>query len=471
MRVAVVGAGGFVGRALVAELVSRGHEVVAVSRHQTAVTGASARAVDVGDEAGLGDALDGCEAAYYLVHSLGAGDFRRRDLQLAAGFGRAAAAAGVRRIVYLGGLGDHPGSDHLASRQEVGVALGDAGVPVVELRAAVILGAGSMPFEMLRYLTERLPMMVCPRWVRTAIQPISLGDALAYLVQSLDVAPGVYEIGGADVTSYRELIATYARVRGLRRRFIVDIPYLTPRLSSYWVNLVTPVDQAVSHVLIESLTVEVVVQRQQETAAAFGIEAVESRAAIEAALDAQARGVDAQLLTLEPGLVDGIYTARADAPIAADAIQRADADLEDIGGSYGWYGFAWAWRLRAGLGRLVGEPWYLCRPAVVEPGARVDWWTVARRQPSKLVLRAQDWCFGEGWLGFEIRTAQVAVVAAARPRGIPGFLYWKLLEPFHGRIFERLARHRAARAERSSRTFASEFSPREPGAKGLPPPA
>ena len=166
------------------------------------------------DRASLEEALAGCEVAFYLVHSLSDEDFRARDRQLAEGFGRAGAAAGVRRIVYLGGLGHDPESEHLASRQEVGTALASGDVPIVELRAAVVLGAGSISFEMLRYLTERLPFMVCPRWVRTAIQPIASADITRYLIAAIEVPPGVYEVGGADVTSYREMISAYARARG-----------------------------------------------------------------------------------------------------------------------------------------------------------------------------------------------------------------------------------------------------------------
>src|SRR5688572_15902926 len=185
MRIAIAGASGFVGRALVARLVREGHDVVALGRRAPDLPGATSRAVDVSDADAVVDALTGCEGAYYLVHSLARDDFRERDRQLADSFGRASREAGVARIVYLGGLGEQPVSEHLASRQEVGRALGASGVPVVELRAAVILGSGSISFEMLRYLTERLPFMVCPRWVHTAIQPIALVDVLEYLVRSL----------------------------------------------------------------------------------------------------------------------------------------------------------------------------------------------------------------------------------------------------------------------------------------------
>ncbi len=445
-HIVVAGASGFVGRALVTVLVSAGHDVTALARNAGAVEGARARSVDVGDERTLAEALTGCDDAYYLVHSMAAGGFRARDRELAEGFGAAAAAAGVSRVIYLGGLGNEPSSEHLASRHEVGVALAAAGVPVVELRAAVVLGSGSISFEMLRYLTERLPFMVCPRWVHTEIQPIALGDMVAYLVKALDVEPGVYEVGGADVTTYRDMISAYTLVRGLGTRFVVDVPYLTPRLSSYWVDLVTPVDRHVSHALIESLGTPVVVRDRERTDAAFGITPVGLAEAIGTALDAQARSIDHDLLDRDTGLLDGVYTTRSTAAIPRGKGGAIDADLDRIGASYEWYGLSLAWRARALLGELVGEHWVLGRPTELRTGEPVDWWTVVRREPGTLVLRAVAWTPGEGWLGYAVGDDELVQVGALRPKGLPGFLYWKVLQPVHTQVFRALARHRVRRS-------------------------
>ncbi len=363
-------------------------------------------------------------------------------------FGRAAARAGVGRIVYLGGLGHDPSSDHLASRQEVGVALGAAGVPVVELRAAVVLGSGSISFEMLRYLTERLPFMVCPRWVRTAIQPVALVDMVEYLVGSLVVVPGVYEIGGAEITTYRDMIDAYARARGLRPRLIVDVPYLTPRLSSYWVDFVTPVDKRVSHALIESLVTEVVVEDGARTAAAFSVQPLGVEAAIRRALDDQATAIEVALLDRPSGLDEGVYTESVAIPIGGADEQALDADLDRVGGDLDWYGLPWGWRVRIWAGRVMGERWRTGRPRTVESGARVDWWVVTRRAPGELVLRGDGWFPGDGWLGWRVLGDRLVQVGALRPKGVPGFLYWKLLQPVHRKVFEAQARHRLVRARR-----------------------
>lgn len=446
MRIAVAGANGFVGRALTAALVEERHQVLALSRRAPEIAGAEGRSVDVADRAALQAALAGCDIAYYLVHSLSSGDFRSQDRRLAEGFGLAAADAGLQRIVYLGGLGHDPESEHLVSRQEVGAALASGNVPVVELRAAVVLGAGGISFEMLRYLTERLPFMVCPRWVRTVIQPIALPDMVRYLTSAMEVEPGVYEVGGADVTSYREMIAAYATARGLRRRYIVDVPYLTPRLSSYWLDLVTPVDRRVSRALIESLGTPVVVEDPVRTHQAFPIEPVGLHDALSAALEAQALELDDAILARTTGLLDGVYTERVAVPLSAEKSKRVDSDLDGIGGRYSWYGLSLAWRARALIGRLFGECWALTRPAAVVRGARVDWWRVVRRDRGTLVLRAVRWLPGEAWLGYSCGEEELVQVGALRPKGVPGFLYWKLLQPVHRLVFRALARHRLARA-------------------------
>jgi hypothetical protein len=284
--------------------------------------------------------------------------------------------------------------------------------------------------------------MVCPRWVRTRIQPIAEADLLDALVAAPEAAPGVHEVGGPEVTTYRDLIATYAAVRGLRRRVIVDVPLLTPHLSSYWVDLVTPVSTSVSHALIESLTTEVVVRRPVEPpipAAASG-----PADAIRQALDAQDADVARRLFDLPTGLQDGVYVNRVEVPVAdADAVAR---DLGAVGGSIAWYGVVAGWRLRLLAGRLLGERLATSRPAgsSLHVGAEVDWWTVAGHDDRMLVLRSRGWFPGDGWIGWRMDGDRLVQVGAFRPRGVPGFLYWKLLVPVHRVVFRRMADHRAA---------------------------
>lgn len=458
MRVAVIGASGYVGTRLVPHLAAAGHEVVACARTVFSIpTGdrIETRRLDVGDADDLLVALDGCDAAFYLVHSMAGGaDFPERDLALAEGFGRAGAAAGLQRVVYLGGLGEGDLSPHLSSRQQVGEALGRSGTPVVELRAAVVLGSGSISFEMVRYLTERLPAMVCPRWIRTRVQPIAERDLLQYLEQGLSVPEGVYEVGGPEVTTYREMIATYARVRGLRRRVIVDIPMLTPKLSARWVDLVTPVDRVVSHALIESLTSEVVVKHPGPTEAAFDVQPLSVADAMAEALRAQANELPDRLFALSPGVHEGVYLMRGHADVSPANVAGAERDLASCGGDLRWYGWSWAWRLRILLGRLFGERLTLHRPPAVVPGATVDWWTVRRFRDNELVLETDKWFCGEAWLGYAVRrdpTPHVVQVGALRPLGLVGVFYWRAVWPIHRVVFRVMAKRQAVRAAEKMR--------------------
>lgn len=459
LRIAVAGATGYVGSHLVPRLAAAGHGVVAMSRstQDPHVEGVVHRAVDIGDRAGLTAALAGIDAAYYLVHSMAGGDdFAERDRSLAANFAAAAADAGVGRIVYLGGLGDDESdSAHLRSRHQVGNELAAGSVPVVELRAAVVLGSGSISFEMLRYLTERLPFMVCPRWIRTRIQPIAERDLLAHLERGLsdDIAPGIYEVGGPDVTTYRDMIATYAKVRGLRPRRIVDVPLLTPGLSARWVDLVTPVDTAVSHALVESLVTEVVVTDGLRTSAAFGLEPGDSAGVAEAistALASQEATVPDRLFDLPTGTHEGIYAMQEHARLHTSDLAAVRHGLRSCGGDLSWYGLSWAWRLRIALGRPFGERLTLHRPDDLEPGARVDWWEAARVDDNTLVLATDRWFCGEAWLGYRLESgpddpdqAHLVQVGALRSKGLLGVVYWRLLWPIHLVVFELMAKRQA----------------------------
>lgn len=458
MRIAVAGARGFVGTRLVPDLVADGHHVVALGRDGTALPqgdGITPTAVDVADTDALTAALDGCELAYYLVHSLAGGaGFATRDRDLARSFGTAAAAAGVRRVVYLGGLGRGELSDHLASRQEVGRVLAEH-VDVVELRAAVILGSGSISYEMLRYLTERLPVMVCPRWIRTRIQPIGARDLVAHLRRAADadIPAGTYEVGGPDVTTYREMIDAYARARGLRRRRIIDVPVLTPSLSAHWVDVVTPVDTATSHSLIESLGTEVVVTDGERTRATFGLESVDVATALRQALDDQFAEVHERLFTLPTGTGEGLYAMKEHAKVGTDDVEAVCTGLRACGGDLGWYGLPWAWRLRMLLGKPFGERLRLHRPPEVVEGATVDWWEVAEANRCTLVLRTDRWFCGEAWLGYRVVVpddpdhddlgTRVEQVGALRSKGLLGLVYWRLVWPIHLVVFEVMAKRQA----------------------------
>ena len=347
------------GRLLASRLAGDGHQVLALGRNPGNLPAGeriSAVAVDVADPEATARALAGADAAYYLVHAMAGGaGFEARDHQLAAAFGRAAREAGVGRIVYLGGLGRGDLSAHLVSRQEVGAVLAASGVPVVELRAAVILGAGSISYEMLRSLTERLPVMVCPRWITTRLQPLAESDLLDYLAGSLDAPPGVYEIGTPDVTDYGAMMRSYAEARGLRPRRIFTVPFVTPSLSARWVDLVSPVDRRISHALIESLVNEVVVHDPERTRTAFGITPLPVREAIRRAITDEGDRVSARLFDGPESLGTGVYAMRCTAPLDPDRAEAVRHDLAQVGGDLrgtGWPGPGRSvWRSAACSGR------------------------------------------------------------------------------------------------------------------------
>ena len=471
--VLIIGASGYVGGRLARRLIADGRSVRLASRDprslQARFPDADVVAADLLQAESLPTALAGVDTAYYLAHSMGSGEhaFEEQDLAAARAFGEAAAAAGVRHIVYLGGLGD-PASDlsrHLASRQAVGAELARHDVPVTEFRAAVIIGSGSASFEVLRSLVERLPVMITPRWVRTECQPIAIRDVLSYLVESLDhpERAGVVEIGGPDVLSYQEMMQTYARRRGLRR-VMIPVPVLTPRLSSYWCNLVTPVPSSIAKPLIEGLRNEVVV-RDEMPSQAFSVEPVSFEDAVRRAVERtggeevettwfDALGVPGRPDLDEDESREGMIVDRQQRKTRAD-VDSAFEEIERLGGEAGWPFANVLWSLRGLLDRAVGGPGMrLGRrdPGRVRVGDAVDFWRVeVIERPTKLRLRAEMKVPGRAWLQYEVARegagARVVQTAFFEPKGVSGLLYWYLLLPVHTYLFRGAIRSIVRRAE------------------------
>jgi uncharacterized protein YbjT (DUF2867 family) len=475
----VTGATGYVGGQLIPRLLAAGHRVRVLARDPSRVAGrpwadrTEAVRGDVLDPASLTAALQGVDAAYYLVHSMGSSAFEERDVTAAANFGAAAKAAGVARVIYLGGLGDDSKarlSSHLASRQSTGERLREAGPPVTEFRAAVIVGAGSLSFELVRYLTERLPVMICPRWVVTRIQPIAIEDVIEYLARALDVpesAGRIVEIGGADVLTYREMILGYARARGLRRH-LISVPVLTPRLSSYWVHAVTPIPTQIARPLIEGLGTEVIVRGDVARRLFPDVRPLPYDEALHAALANVDRGqlqstwsdslasslgdVAPVQLTTQEGMILERRQLEVAAPPAA--VFRS---FTGLGGRRGWLYGTWLWWLRGLLDRAaggVGMRRGRRDPDALRPGDALDFWRVEEVQPDALLrLRAEMKVPGRAWLEFRVRPAgadRATMVQTAyfAPRGLAGHAYWYVLYPLHAVIFSRLATRVAERARR-----------------------
>jgi uncharacterized protein YbjT (DUF2867 family) len=471
-----------VGGRLLPLLEAQGHHVRCLARRPDTLRariGASSDIVegDVLDEASLQKALSGIDTAYYLVHSMGAtGSFEDADRRAATNFGRAAHAAGVSRIVYLGGLGrsEDALSSHLRSRQEVGRILRESGVTTLEFRASIVIGSGSLSFEMIRSLVERLPIMITPTWVKIPAQPIAIDDLLQYLVAALDVplpASRIYEIGGADRVTYADVMRIYARQRGLRIRMI-PVPVLTPWLSSLWLGLVTPLYARVGRKLIESIVHPTLVEDDAAlrdfVVRPAGIEAAVARAlASEDREMAATRWSDALSAAGEPPAWGGVqFGSRLVDKRSVEVPgppEQAFAPIARIGGDTGWYAWDSLWRLRGfldllagGVGTRRGRP----SPLELRVGDTLDFWRVEAFDPPRLLrLSAEMRLPGRAWLQFEVSgtdaASTITQTALFDPVGLFGRAYWYAIFPLHGLVFGGMLRGIARAACRGNETSLS----------------
>ena len=480
MRILLTGATGYIGGRLAPHLLAARHQVRCFVRDPRRIEGRFEGVEivqgDVFDAESLRVAMQGCDVAYYLVHSMSDDrhDFTLRDRQAARLFGLSAAQAGISRIIYLGGLGaddQHVAlSPHLRSRHEVGDELRSGGVPVTEFRAAIIVGSGSVSFEMLRYLTERLPIMIAPKWVRTRCQPIGVYDVISYLVAALNnpaSAGRIVEIGGADVLEYRDMMMRYAAIRKLRR-YVIIVPFFSPRLSSRWIHLVTPITASIAQPLVEGLFNEVIVRDDAARTLFPAIVPSGYDYAVRRALDRnvstgpQTTWFDAFDVKTLPGEWTGttqgmlIDSRERRTPAPPEAVF---AVFSSLGGKKGWLYADWLWELRGILDRLVGGIGTRRgrRSAqTLRVGDALDFWRVEAYRPGRLLrLRAEMKLPGYAWLQFESEPLSeggtcLRQMALYDPRGFFGLLYWYAVSPFHGLIFGNLATRIVAEAESRS---------------------
>lgn len=483
LTVLVTGATGYIGGRLAPRLLAEGHRVRAMTRDASRLrdvpwaSEAEVVQADALEPQSLVAAMTGVDVAYYLVHSIGSGDFADRDRRAAEAFARAARDAGVRRLVYLGGLApaDETLSEHLASRSEVGQVLLDSGVPTAVLQAAVIIGSGSASFEMLRHLTERLPAMITPRWVKTRIQPIAVRDVLRYLIGAATLPAEVsrrFDVGGPEVLTYVEMMQRYAAVAGLRKRIIVPVPLLTPRLSGHWVNVVTPVPAALAKPLVGSLINEVVVREQDikrwlpdppegllafDTAVDLALRRIRDADVETRWSSASWPGAPSDPLPTDPDWAGGSVYLDDRRHLVDAAPQHLWDVIEGIGGENGWYSFPLAWSVRGLADRLVGGVG-LRRgrrdPRRLHLGESLDWWRVEAIEPGRLLrLRAEMKVPGKAWLDLSVESDEQGRTvfhqrAVFHPRGLAGHAYWRAIAPFHGVVFGGMLRNITGEAER-----------------------
>ncbi len=466
-KILVTGATGYIGGRLVPRLLEDGRDVRCLVRDaerfkvRSYHTEVEVVEGDVLEPESLEGTFDGVHTAYYLIHSMGASErgFENRDRTAAENFAQAAKKAGVKHIIYLGGLGsdDKGMSKHLHSRQETGRALATAGVPVTEFRAAIIVGSGSISFEMIRYLTERLPIMVTPKWVDTKVQPIAIRDVLSYLQSAPEhTAEGhqIVEIGGPEVLTYKDMLFTYAEVRGLKRTMF-STPVLSPKLSSYWINVVTPIPASIARPLVEGLTSEVIVDNP-EPAKAYKLRPISYETAVKLALNRASQGAvetlwSGSLSSVPRGTPSQEKLKDAEGMLSDRRSRHFDVSKENafeaivnIGGEEGWYTFDWLWQIRGVLDRLwggVGMRRGRRDPHNLLPGDALDFWRVESVEDNDhLQLRAEMKVPGRAWLRFDVREdddgkTEIQQTAYFEPKGLFGFLYWYAMYPAHLFIF------------------------------------
>ncbi len=465
-KILLTGATGYVGGRLLRQLEADSYAIRCLVRRPGIIRPQAAATTEVvrGDllkPATLPAAMRGITTAYYLVHSMASGeDYADEDRSAAMAFSSAAADAGVGRIIYLGGLGSGKRlSGHLRSRQEVGRILRTSGVPTIEFRASIIIGSGSLSFEMIRSLVERLPVMLAPRWVHTMSQPIAVEDVIEYLLAVLMVpfeGSRIIEIGGSQRASYADIMEEYGLQRGLRRK-LISVPVLSPRLSGLWLGLITPIYARVGRKLVESLRNETVVDG---TAAreAFDIRPRGLADAIRRALVnedrefSETRWSDAisSLGTPASRSAKGYRTRIFDSRVRYVPVpaRQAFVPIRRIGGESGWYGSNWLWKLRGALDLLAGGPGMRRgrkNAEYPEVGGTIDFWRVEAYEEGRLLrLRAEMRLPGRAWLQFEVEPdgpgSRVRQTAEFDPLGILGLAYWYVLYPLHHIVFARLLR-------------------------------
>ncbi|HPR62680.1 MAG TPA: SDR family oxidoreductase [Thermoanaerobaculia bacterium] len=475
-RILVLGATGFVGSRLIPVLLSRGASVRAAGRSMERLKhhpwstspGVECVSADVLDPASLREACRGVNAVYYLVHSMnpGVSNFASTDRRAAETMAEIARDSDVRRIIYLGGLGEEEQklSAHLKSRHEVADILAGSGVPVTTLRAAMIIGSGSASFEILRYLVERLPAMITPRWVRTRNQPIAVTDVVHYLAGVLfheDSRNQTYDIGGPEILTYHDLMKMYARITGLWRRLIIPVPVLTPRLSSYWIHLVTPIHASLARPLAEGLSHEVICRDHTilsliPRTLLTPEEAI--RRSVHPCIENKSPGEDGVLeqpVPGDPSWSGGPRLEDVRRKIVRTDLQHAWHPIGSIGGARGYYFANWLWRLRGWMDKMVGGPGF--QPSgpsdeLRREGDSVDFWTIRIwNPPRQLLLEADMKLPGSATLEFTLGPGEAGHVEITQratfiPRGLGGLLYWYLIYPFHAVVFRGMIRAIARRA-------------------------